>query len=121
LNRFVPEGLDSVPIDFIAKSIAALGFNCVRLPYSLESFYRDPKVNTFLLYANKELQDLSSMQLFDKVISILTQTGLMVILSNHVSGARACCSLKDYNGLWYNTSYSQRSFFEALKGMTKRY
>jgi len=105
----------------LANSIAALGFNCVRLPYSLELFFRNPKVNTFLLYANKELQGLTSLELLDEVIKTLTNTGLMVILSNHVSGARACCSANDFNGLWYNASYSQRSFFEALKGMTKRY
>ena len=100
-----------MPIDYIANSIAALGFNCVRLPYSLESYYNNPKINTFLLYANRELQGLTSMELFDNVVKVLTQTGLMVILSNHVSSARACCSLDDYNGLWYNTSYSQTSYF----------
>ena len=42
LNRFAPEGLDSVPMAFISNSIASLGFNCVRLPYSLESYFTEP-------------------------------------------------------------------------------
>jgi hypothetical protein len=42
------------------------------------------------------------MELFDRVVNTLTETGLMVILSNHVSEAKGCCSTNDYNGMWYN-------------------
>ena len=36
MERHVVGGLDKVPIDEIAGQIASLGFNCIRLTYSLE-------------------------------------------------------------------------------------
>ena len=36
MTRYVVNGLDTVPMDFISRSIAGLGFNCVRLVFSLE-------------------------------------------------------------------------------------
>jgi endoglucanase len=99
-----------------------MGFNCVRLPYSLEQYFSDPPVTNYVTWANKELHGLSSMQIFDKVVDVLTtEAGLMVILNNHVSEAQRCCHLDDGSGLWHSRTYSQQKFFGALEGMTRRY
>ena len=37
-------GLDRQPLASIAATIASLGFNCVRLPFSLEQYYDNPYI-----------------------------------------------------------------------------
>ena len=62
------------------------------------------------------------MQIFDKVVDVLTkEAGLMVILNNNVSEAQRCCHLEDGSGLWHSRTYSQQKFFVALENMTRRY
>jgi endoglucanase len=81
-DTYVPEGLDQAPLDFISKSILTLGFNCVRLPFSLVLYLALPSVDEELLTANPDLVGLSGMRIFDEVIQNLTDNGLMVILVN---------------------------------------
>ena len=45
-------GLDRQSIDNIANTIASLGFNCVRLSFSLEQFYDNPLIEASRLTAN---------------------------------------------------------------------
>lgn len=46
MNAFVPTGLDIKSSLDIAKRIRSLGFNCVRLNWSLEHYYLDPEVHS---------------------------------------------------------------------------
>ena len=64
----VPGGLDKVPLDMISKSIASLGFNCVRLPYSLELYLRNPEIENKYVDANPDMYNNNGMEVFDKVI-----------------------------------------------------
>ena len=36
MDRYVVNGLDLIPLDVISHNISSMGFNCVRLVYSLE-------------------------------------------------------------------------------------
>ena len=54
MERYVNAGLDLVPLDEITQQIADLGFNCIRYPFSLELFYKDPIVQTEAIAANPE-------------------------------------------------------------------
>jgi endoglucanase len=121
LETYVPEGLDKAPIDFISKTIATLGFNCVRLPFSLELYLENPTVTEETVAANENLVGWSGMLVFDKVIENLTDNGLMVILNNHMSDAGKCCSTNDGNGMWYNDNYPEDKFFETWREMAGRY
>lgn len=58
METYVPYGLDKAPIDYIAKSISAFGFNCVRLPYSLELFFDNPIIVDENVSKNSELKGL---------------------------------------------------------------
>merc|ERR1711971_445825 len=95
MEGFVVNGLDVRPVDEIAQTIASLGFNCIRLPFSLEQFYDNPMVEASRLSANPSLVGLSSLEVFDATVSALTEAGLMVILNNHNSKAGWCCSEQD--------------------------
>ena len=44
MEGHVVNGLDKQPISAIAKTISELGFNCIRLPFSLEQFFEDPVI-----------------------------------------------------------------------------
>jgi endoglucanase len=120
-TTFVAGGLDKAPVDFIAKTIASLGFNCVRIPYSLQAYWSNPVVADKDVAKNPSFKGLTSMLVFDQVVKACTDNGLMVIINNHVSNAGKCCSTSDGNGMWYNKDYPAEKFFTAVKDMTLRY
>ena len=120
MEGFVVNGLDVRPVADIAQTIASLGFNCIRLPFSLEQFYDNPIVEASRLSANPSLVGLSSLEVFDATVSALTDAGLMVILNNHNSKAGWCCSEQDGDGLWYTNQYSEQMWLGALEKMAER-
>ena len=63
-------GLHKRPLVELSERIADWGFNCVRMPISIDLWYKDPPVPAFALAANPELQalGLSGMQLLDKPV-----------------------------------------------------
>lgn len=79
-------GLDRAPLANIVARIKEFGFNCVRLPYALDTLFLDPVVKKERLSLNQELIGLTAMKIFDRVIQELTDAGLMVIINNHVRG-----------------------------------
>ena len=44
MEGHVVNGLDKQTISSIAKTISKIGFNCIRLPFSLEQFFEDPVI-----------------------------------------------------------------------------
>ena len=108
LDRYVINGLDEIDLDVLSYNISSMGFNCVRLPYSVELYKENPVVENSSVSANPHLFGLTGMEVFDKTVESLTNAGLMVILDNHVSDAIWCCSRTDGNGMWADpfTKYS---------------
>jgi endoglucanase len=106
MERYVVDGLDVQSIDFIADRIKSLGFNCVRLVYSLDMIYLNPIVSRSAISSNPELFGLKAMNIFKKVVDVLTSRGIMTILNNHISKAGWCCSTTDGEGLWWTNAYS---------------
>ena len=70
----------------------SLGFNCVRLPFSLQLLYEDPVVPEIALVANAGLKGIRAMALFGLSIKRMADAGLIVVLNNHNSAARLCCA-----------------------------
>ena len=118
MERYVINGLDEVDIDVLAQNISSMGFNCVRLVYSLELYLENPTVDNSSVSANPQLYGLKGMDVFDKTIESLTKAGVMTILNNHISDAIWCCDLTDGNGLWYNPKYSIYEWISTLVDMT---
>jgi len=52
MERYVINGLDEVDIDVLAQNISSMGFNCVRLVYSLEMYIKNPQVEEKAVSAN---------------------------------------------------------------------
>ncbi|EGX90299.1 cellulase family protein [Cordyceps militaris CM01] len=122
LEANVPEGLHKQPVAAIAGWIAAHGFNCVRLTYSIDmALHPDlPVAQSFRAAAvatgadeaglmalhdaavctNPFLHNATVLEAFDAVQAALWDYGIMTILDNHVSRASWCCNLDDGNGWW---------------------
>ena len=115
-------GLQHAHRDSIAELFANMGFNCVRIPWSVESVLKPHVVtNTTLLAANEDLMGKTTDDILNAVVSACSKQHLMVIMDNHMSDADWCCSLSDQNGLWYNDRWSEKDWIDAHLNIAKRY
>jgi endoglucanase len=96
---FIPGGLDKVNRSLIAETIYRMGFNSVRLPYSDEMVVTNPEIPKHLVRANPDLKGLRALEVFEAVVSSLTEAGLAVIINNHITSAKWCCGADLCNGL----------------------
>ncbi|ETN41267.1 uncharacterized protein HMPREF1541_03202 [Cyphellophora europaea CBS 101466] len=99
---FVVGGLNVRHRDDIARTIAALGFNSVRLPYSDQLVIEDPIIPSALLSANPDLIGFSAVDVYSAVVTSLTSAGILVIPNNHITTARWCCDANLCDGIWHN-------------------
>ncbi len=118
---FVVAGLDKAALGDIARTIRALGFNSVRLPWSNEMFETNPLVDPARLSANPSLVGGHALDLLDAVVGALAFEGLVVILDNHRSHADWCCDLAHGDGLWYAPGYPEASWIADWQGIVARY
>mmetsp|Transcript_25104 Transcript_25104/g.54648 ORF Transcript_25104/g.54648 Transcript_25104/m.54648 type:complete len:633 (+) Transcript_25104:87-1985(+) len=125
MEMMAMNGLNRRPLDDIANGIAHLGFNCVRVSYSLDLIFKGASMKVpnaeVTLAANPELMEKTALQVFDSTIESLASAGLLVILNDHNSLAGWCCSDTDHDGLWFNDAYPEAKFFEHVTLLTKRY
>lgn len=121
MGRYVVDGLDAQPLSIIVSRIYSLGFNCVRLVYSLDLIYLNPVVDRLALTHNPELVGLTAMEIFKKVVAALSAKGVMTILNNHISKAGWCCSETDGQGLWWTKEYSEDQWLQSLSNITNAF
>merc|ERR1711872_476839 len=121
MEDMVVNGLDRQPIANIAGIIADLGFNCVRLPFALDTIFKNQVIKAERLSANPEMIGMSAMEVFDETIKALTDAKIIILPNNHVSTAMWCCSPDDGEGLWYTNEYPEEDFIEGWKQITTRY
>eukprot|EP00929_Paragymnodinium_shiwhaense_P065727 TRINITY_DN3292_c0_g4_i1.p1 TRINITY_DN3292_c0_g4~~TRINITY_DN3292_c0_g4_i1.p1 ORF type:complete len:743 (+),score=91.01 TRINITY_DN3292_c0_g4_i1:101-2329(+) len=120
-ETFVAGGLEVVPIEQLASRIVELGFNCVRLPFSLEAFQTNPKVKDDFVAANPRMARKRFLDVFDATVSALSDVGLMLILDNHMSSAGWCCHMDQREGLWYTPEFPEDAWVDTLTKVTARY
>jgi len=79
----VAPGLDHTDRRALARRIALLGFNSVRLPFSLWMTEQAVPVPDRYLAANPDLSGATPMQVYDTCVEALTDAGLIVIPNCH--------------------------------------
>ncbi|KAJ3275301.1 hypothetical protein HK104_003926 [Borealophlyctis nickersoniae] len=125
MNTYVPSGLHIRTSRQIASKIRELGFNCVRLNWSLEMFYNNPIIRPEVLAGMQgvfpDTSNVRALTVFDKVIEDLAAEKIGVIIDNHVSDAKWCCDPRDGNSLWFNDRYTVNDFSNAWEHMAARY
>ncbi len=115
---YVPAGLEILHVDQISKKISSLGFNSVRLPFSIEMTLQENPVDDSVIFANPQMKGMKPIEVMDSVIDSLWREGLVVILDNHSSEA-VWYSLE--NGLWYTQDYPEESWIRSWENLTLRY
>jgi endoglucanase len=117
----VAPGLDRTDRRSLARRIALLGFNSVRLPFSLWMTGQTAPVPERYLAANPDLSGATPMQVYDACVEALSDAGLIVIPNCHILDAGWCCSEDDQSGLWFNDRWPAAKFFAAWRDMAARY
>lgn len=100
---FVPGGLDVRARIDIAQLICSLGFNSVRMPYSDEMIVRNPIIAPALLAANPDLIGMRALDVFAAVVAACTNSGLAVIINNHITQAGWCDGKNLCDSGWRNS------------------
>ena len=117
----VVSGLERTGRFQLARTIARLGFNSVRLPFSLWMTEQATPVPDEYLAANPDLSGATPMQVYDACVEALTGAGLVVILKCHTLDPGWCCADDDEQGLWFNDRWPAGRFFAAWQQLAARY
>ncbi|MCS5498837.1 cellulase family glycosylhydrolase [Cnuibacter physcomitrellae] len=113
-SNCAPHGLWSISLDAGLASIASMGFNTIRLPFSNECLAQASSTS-INQNANPDLVSLTPLQLMDTVIAKARSYGLNVILDRHRpdSGAQS--------ELWYTDRYSEKQWIADWTTLASRY
>ena len=117
----VAPGLDRTDRRALASRIALLGFNSVRLPFSLWMTQQTTPVPDRYLAANPDLSGATPLQVYDACVEALTEAGLIVIPNCHLLDPGWCCCDDDGNGLWHNDRWPAGTFFAIWQDVAARY
>ena len=80
---FVANGLHKRNLTSIVASIVSFGFNCVRLPFSLELYHRNPMVPSHAVIAEPAWSSSPprALEAYDEILQRLTtDAGLLVVV-----------------------------------------
>ncbi len=77
-NTMVPGGLSYQTLDYICRKVVNLGFNLIRLPYSVQAVQSNPRIDNYL-DANDHLQGRTVLQIMDALIATAAGHGLKVV------------------------------------------
>ena len=117
-DHFTAQGLDVRSYQSMMDQMVSLGFNAIRLPFSLQLF-DSASVPTGIDYTlNPDLQGLTGPQIMDKIIDYAGQIGLKVILDNHSSAAHGG---PNDNGLWYDDGYTEAQWISTWQSLAAHY
>jgi hypothetical protein len=109
-------------IGSMVQRIVALGSNCVRLPFSIELWTRNPTPQPFAIQGVTDCrQNSTAMGIFDCVVEKLTDAGIMVILNNHNSFSGWVGLSEAQQGLWDLPGYNVSVWLDCLQHMAARY
>ncbi|WP_349262960.1 cellulase family glycosylhydrolase [Allocoleopsis sp.] len=111
-----PDGLSSRDYKDMLAQIKSLGYNLIRLPYSVQSL-RSQTVQgiNYQLGSNQELQGKSPLEVMDAVIQESNRLGLLVLLDSH--------RLNDQRipELWYGDGFTEADWIDTWKMLATRY
>jgi hypothetical protein len=119
----VAPGLDRTDRHALARLIALLGFNSVRLPFSLWMTEQSAPVPDRYLAANPDLSGATPMQIYDACVDALTKAGLVVIPNCHTLDPGWCpvpetTQILTRSGwkYWHHVEYGDQTLGRASNG-----
>ena len=111
-----PHGLWSRDYKEMLAQMKTLGYNLLRLPYSVQAL-SDTKVTgiDFALGSNRELRDKTPLEVMDLVIQEAGRQGLLVLLDSHR------LNNQHISELWYGDGFTEANWINAWTMLADRY
>jgi endoglucanase len=111
-----PHGLWLRDYKEMLSQIKSLGYNTIRLPYSVEAL-RNTNVSAinYTIGSNKELEGKTSLEIMDLVVQEAERQGLMIVLDSHR------LSDKRIPELWYGDGYTEADWIDTWRLLAQRY
>ncbi len=114
----VPDGLYTRNWQDMMEQMKELGFDSIRLPFSLENIRPGAMPNNIVYSINPDLRGLTNLEVMDKVVDYAGQLGMKIILDCHRSSNGAG---PNENGLWYDSNFSEADWINAWTSLAQRY
>ena len=116
-SNHVVHGLWTRDYRDVLVQIRQLGFNSIRLPFSLEALEaRSVSGVDFSSGRNAALRGRTPLQAMDVVIDEAARQGLVILLDNHSAPDDGYT-----DPLWYGRGYAEDDWVEAWRGLAARY
>ena len=112
---FAPHGLWVRSYRDMLDQIKGLGFNVVRLPFSNEMLDSGKQPNGIDFNRNPDLENLTPIEILDRVVSYAGKIGLRIVLDRHRPESAA------QSQLWYITGYTEDRWISDWKMLAARY
>lgn len=111
-----PNGLWKRDYQEMLSQMKSLGYNVIRLPYSVEAL-RKNNVSTidYSIGRNAELQGKTPLEVMDLVIKAAEKQGLLILLDSHRLND------KRIPPLWYGDGFTEADWINTWKMLAKRY
>ncbi len=111
-----PHGLWARDYKEMLAQIKSLGYNMIRLPYSVQALQGTSVSGiNFELGSNRELQGKMPLEVMDAVIQEAGQQGLLILLDSHrLNNDRI-------PELWYGDGFSEADWINTWKMLAERY
>jgi endoglucanase len=111
-----PHGLWARDYQEMLAQIKGLGYNVIRLPYSVQGL-RSTEVSgiNFEIGSNKELQGKKPIEVMDAVIQEAGRQGLMVLLDSHRLNNQRIPEL------WYGDGFTEEDWISTWTMLAERY
>lgn len=116
IDTHVPHGLWKRDYKEMLAQMKSLGYNLIRLPYSVEAL-RSQNISgvDFSIGANKDLQGKTPLEVMDLVIKEAQRQGLLILLDSH------CLKDKIISELWYGDGYTEKDWIDTWTMLASRY
>ena len=116
VSTHAPHGLWVRDYKQMLAHIKSLGYNSIRLPYSVEALKSSHVYGIdYSIGANAELQGKTPLEVMDLVIQEANKQGLLILLDSHC--------LKDgiISEVWYGDGFTEKDWIDTWTLLAKRY
>ena len=116
IDTHVPHGLWVRDYKQMLAHIKSLGYNLIRLPYSVEALSSsDISSVDFTIGANADLYGKTPIQVMDLIIQEAQRQGLLILLDSH------CLKDGHISELWYGDGFTEEDWINTWTFLAKRY
>lgn len=115
-STHAPHGLWARDYEDMLSQIKSLGYNFIRIPFSIESLRAESVEGIdFAIGQNAGLFDKSPLEVLDVIVQAAAKQDLLILFDNHQLDNQAIPEL------WYDDNYSERDWIETWQMLAERY